>query len=97
VSGGSVNRWARPAEGSLAEREDLLGRHREEEGLPAIGVLQGALAELGRHSPYQLVAQAFGQPLEPVGRRDAVGIALDDDVEPALPVVAARRQDTCGL
>ncbi len=86
------------AEEALSEREDLGGRDREHENriwedLVFIMVVKAAVAHQVLPSSVPRGSPHLGEAFEHVLVGDPDGVALDHDVEPFLPVVAASRQN----
>jgi hypothetical protein len=83
----------RVAEGALGEGEDLGWRDREHEGHPTTCVVKAAVARLELPSPVPLCGPCPGEAFEHVIVSELEGFALDHDIEPCVPVVAAGRQN----
>src|SRR5919197_6042340 len=80
-------------ERALAEGEDLRRRDRIDDGLNiTVRVLKGVSPDFEAPAPVPLRRPRFGQACESPAFGDANGVSLDDDVEPAVPVVATRRE-----
>src|SRR5260221_11543370 len=80
------------AECALAERKDLVRSYREDQGFPG-EVMEAAVACLVLPSPVPLVCPRLSQALQHRVVGDLNGVALDHDVQPVLPVVAAGYED----
>jgi len=78
------------AEGALGEREDLGGRDREHEDRPIIFEVKAAAT---RPSSVPLRGPGLGEAFEHVIVGNLDGVALDHDIKPCVPVVAAGRQN----
>src|SRR6266566_2852137 len=81
------------AEVALGERDDFGGRYREHEGRTTTFVVKAAVARQELPSSVPLGGPRLGEAFEHVIVGELDGVALDHDVEPFVPVVAAGRQN----
>jgi hypothetical protein len=84
-------------EGAFGEREDFGRRYREDEDRLrderiTIPVMEAALADRVVPSPIPLVGPRLSKTRERGVVGDHDGVALDHDIQPAVPVVAPSRQ-----
>src|ERR671926_1188038 len=84
---------SRVTEGPLAEGEDLAGGHLEDQGLAPAGMAERARADLVSPASVPLGRPGRGKPGQQRLVGDALGDALDDDVQAAVPRVAPGRKD----
>src|SRR6266496_2873572 len=85
---------ARLAESTFGEREHLCGLHQEDEDRAAPTLVpEAAVVHLVVPAPVPLRRPRLCETFEDALVHHLNGLALDHDVEPSLPLVAAGRQD----